>query len=295
MAVKVTYVVKESVNNLRRNILMTAAALLTVIISLALAGAALLFRGGVDNATTQFKGGFDISIFMKPDATQDQIDAVGRELKNMPELKKVEYVDHEAAYAEIKKLFQNDPATLSAFTAPEQAPTQWRIKPKDPEQIETIGVRFEKRAGVYDVSYAKAVKLILSVTSKIQLVILGIAAALLVSAVVLILNTIRMAIFARRREVAVMKLVGATNAFIRLPFMVEGMLQGIVGAVAGFGLVAAGTAWAQSSIRSSSFTLLKQMSVSSGQVVTTGIIMVIVGALAGAIGSALAVSRFLDV
>ena len=92
-----------------------------------------------------------------------------------------------------------------------------------------------------------------------------------------------------------MKLVGATNAFIRLPFMVEGMLQGIVGAVCGFGLVAAGTAWAQSSIRNSSFTLLKQMSVSSSQVFTTGIIMVIVGALAGAIGSALAVSRFLDV
>ena len=161
MAIKVTYVVKESVNNLRRNILMTAAALLTVIISLALAGAALLFRGGVDNATTQFKGGFDIAIFMNPNATQDQIDAVGRELKNMPELDKVEYVDHDAAYAEIKRLFQNDPATLSAFTGPEQAPTQWRVKPKDPEQIETIGERFSKRAGVFEVSYAKAVKLML--------------------------------------------------------------------------------------------------------------------------------------
>lgn len=294
MPIKLTYVIKESVNNLRRNILMTAAALLTVIISLALAGAALLFRAGVDNATTQFKGGFDISVIMKPEATKDQIDAIGRELKNMPELKKIEFRDQNATFADIKRLFRNDPATLSSYSGPQDAPTEWRIKPKNPEQIEAIGARFLKRAGVFDVAYARAVKLILSVTSKIQLVILCIAAALLVSAVVLILNTIRMAIFARRREVAVMKLVGATNTFIRLPFMVEGMLQGLVGAGLGFGLVALGTAWAQSSIRHSSVTLLKQMAVTSSQILSTGVVMLVVGALAGAIGSALAVSRFLD-
>lgn len=300
MAIKVTYIVKESVTNLRRNLLMTAAALLTVTISLALAGAALLFRGAVDNATTQFKGGFDITILMNPDATQEQIDAIGRELRSNPQIvnqgsKKPRFVPKEEAFKEIQKIFQNSPDTLAAFRGPQDAPPQWRFKPKDAEQLEAIGKRFEKRAGVFSVSYAKSVKLILRVTEKIQLVILGVAAALLLSAVILILNTIRMAIFARRREVAVMKLVGATNGFIRLPFMTEGMLQGLLGGLFGFGLVAAGTAWAQSAIRHGSVPLLKQMSVSSSQVIGTGVFMLIVGAAVGAIGSAIAVSRFLDV
>jgi len=296
MAISVGYVVKESVNNLRRNILMTAAALLTVVISLALAGGALLLRASVNNATTQFRGGFDITIFMQPKtATQEQIDAIGRELKAMPELKEIQFVDRTMAFKEIRVLFRNSPEMLESFPDESFAPVQWRIKPKDPNQIEQIGKRFRDRAGVYDVTYARSIKTILTVTRWIQNVILLIAAALLVSAVVLILNTIRMAIFSRRREVAVMKLVGATNAFIRLPFMVEGMLQGLLGAVVAFGLVAIGSVTAQSAIRSSSVSLLKNFSVSGGEVLGTGVVMLLVGAIVGGIGSAIAVSRFLDV
>jgi cell division transport system permease protein len=300
MAIKVSYVVKESVNNLRRNFLMTAAALLTVIISLALAGAALLFRSGVDNATILFKGGFEITVMMKADATQDQIDAVGRDLRTNPQILqkgkgKVTLISREDSFKEIKKFFQNDPVTSAAFATPADAPVQYRFKPVDAEQLEAIGKRFESRAGVDTVVYAKTVKLILSVAQKIQLVVLCIAAVLLVSAVILILNTIRMAISSRRREVAVMKLVGATNGFIRLPFMVEGMLQGLLGASIGFGLVAIGARWAQSAIRHGSIPLLKQVSVTSTQVIGTGIVMLAVGAIVGAVGSGLAVSRFLDV
>jgi cell division transport system permease protein len=299
VAIKVTYVIKESVGNLRRNLLMTAAALITVMISLALAGAALLFRSAVDNATTQFKGGFEVTVFMKNDATKEQIDAIGRELRSNPQIdqttKKPRFVDKAESFAEVKRFFRNDPETLAVFTSEDQVPTQWRFKPKDAEQIETIGNRFVKRQGVSKVAFAKSVKLILGVAKKMQLVILGVAFVLLFSAVILILNTIRMAIFARRREVAVMKLVGATNGFIRLPFMVEGMLQGLVGGLLAFGFVAAGTAWAQSAIRNGSVPLLRQMSVASSEILQTGFLMLIVGALVGAIGSAIAVSRFLDV
>jgi cell division transport system permease protein len=295
MAIKITYVVKESVNNLRRNLLMTLAALLTVIISLTLAGAALLFRNSVDNATQQFKGGFDLTIFMKTDATPDQISAVRRDLESSPDLTKIRFVTKEEAFEEIKSMFRNRPETLDSFRSAADAPAQFRVKPAKPELIEIIGKRYLKRAGVYSVSYAKAVDLMLKVAAKIQLVILCIAAALLLSAVVLILNTIRMAIYARRREVAVMKLVGATNSFIRLPFMIEGMLQGIFGAAIGFLFVWMGTAWAQAAIRNGGKSLLSQLSVSSGQIASTGIVMLVVGAAAGALGSALAVSRFLDV
>lgn len=292
---RIGYILRESFNNLRRNVLMTVASLLTVTLSLALAGAALLFRSSVNNATTQFRGGFEITVFMQPDASKEQVDAIGRELKSLPEVAKTRFVDKTAALAEIRRLNRNRPEILDAFPEEKFAPVQWRIKPVDAADIESIGKRFKKRAGVFDVSYARSINTILTVTGWIQNVILIVAGALLVSAVVLILNTIRMAIFSRRREVAVMKLVGATNGFIRLPFMVEGMLQGAIGALVSFGLLAAGTSAAQSAIRNSTVGLLKQFSVTGSEVLSTGILLVVVGTLVGAIGSALAVSRFLDV
>jgi cell division transport system permease protein len=295
MAIKVSYVAKESVNNLRRNLLMTLAALLTIVISLSLAGAALLFRRAVSNATVQFKKGFDVTVFMKPDATKAQVDAISRELNAMPELSKVEYVDKEESFKYVQRQFRNQPEFLAGIPTAADAPEQFRLRPKDADQIDTIGSRFSKRPGVYSVSYFKSVKRILSYANGVQVVILGVAAALMVSAIVLILNTIRMAIFARRREVAVMKLVGATNAFIRLPFMVEGMLQGLIGAAAGFGVLALATVFAQGRLRHGSVQLLKSLSVTTGELVGTGIAMLIVGAAVGAVGSALAVSRFLDV
>jgi cell division transport system permease protein len=112
-------------------------------------------------------------------------------------------------------------------------------------------------------------------------------------AALLIVNTIRMAIFSRRREVAVMKLVGATNWFIRVPFMMEGMIQGVAGAVVAFAIVYV--------LRDAVFGLVdkndlfKGLVATSPQVVGTGVLILIVGALVGAGGSAAAVSRFLDV
>ena len=292
---RIGYILRESFNNLRRNVLMTVASLLTVTLSLALAGAALLFRSSVNNATTQFRGGFEITVFMQAEATKAQVDAVGRELKSLPEVAKVRFVTKKESLADIQRLYRNRPEILDSFPDEKLAPEQWRIKPLDAADIESIGNRFKKRAGVFEVSYARSIKTILTVTGWIQNVILIVAGALLVSAVVLILNTIRMAIFSRRREVAVMKLVGATNGFIRLPFMVEGMLQGAIGALVSFGLLAAGTSAAQSAIRNSTVGLLKQFSVTGGEVLSTGILLVVVGTVVGAIGSALAVSRFLDV
>ncbi len=292
---RIGYILRESFNNLRRNVLMTVASLLTVTLSLALAGAALLFRSSVSNATTQFRGGFEITVFMQAEATKAQVDAVGRELKSLPEVAKVRFVTKKESLADIQRLYRNRPEILDSFPDEKLAPEQWRIKPLDAADIESIGNRFKKRAGVFEVSYARSIKTILTVTGWIQNVILIVAGALLVSAVVLILNTIRMAIFSRRREVAVMKLVGATNGFIRLPFMVEGMLQGAIGALVSFGLLAAGTSAAQSAIRNSTVGLLKQFSVTGGEVLSTGILLVVVGTVVGAIGSALAVSRFLDV
>ncbi|HEX4979236.1 MAG TPA: FtsX-like permease family protein, partial [Acidimicrobiales bacterium] len=173
-------------------------------------------------------------------------------------------------------------------------PPSFRVVPREPELVETIGEKFTSRPGVREVVYAKdTVDTIIRVTTLVQRAIFAVAAVLLLSAALLILNTIRMAIFARRREVAVMKLVGATNSFIRVPFMLEGMVQGLAGAATAFAVLAVSRGLIENAVEGN--TLVEQFAVTSSDVLGTGLFILFIGAVVGAVGSAVAVSRFLDV
>jgi cell division transport system permease protein len=293
MALRVDYVTRETANNLRRNLLMTSAAVLTVAVSLALVGGALLLRQGVQNATVQWRGGVELNIFLKPEATQAQTDAIQRQLDALPQVERIRYGSKACAFAEFKSLFANEPEFQDAVTA-DDLPPSFRVVPTSPELTEQVGRQFVDRPGVYKVKYAeKEIKTLLNVTKWAQRFILAIALILLLSASVLILNTIRMAIYSRRREVAVMKLVGATNWFIRIPFMFEGLVQGLFGAAVAFGFVVLGRNLLLDAIRNNE--LFKQFYVSSSEVLGTGVLMILVGVIVGAVGSAVAVNRFLDV
>jgi cell division transport system permease protein len=293
MSLKVDYLARETATNLRRNVFMTTAAIVVVAVSLALVGGALLLKQGVDKATIQWKGGVEGSIFMKSDAAPEEIDAVDRELRAMPEVKQVRFVTKQGAYSEFRKMFSNSPDMLETLNV-DQMPPSFRVVPRQAQQIDVIGNRFKDRPGVRDVVYAKdTVKALLSVTRYAQLLIWAVAVVLLGAASLLILNTIRMAIYARRREVAVMKLVGATNWFIRVPFMFEGLVQGALGALGAFGVVFVVRNFAQHAVRH--VELFHEFAVSTNEVIGTGIFLVVVGMIVGALGSAVAVSRFLDV
>ncbi len=297
MAVNVEYVARETMTNLRRNLSMASAALLTVAVSLTLVGGALLVKRGVDRATVQWKGNVELSIFMKPDASQLESEAVDRQLDAMPEVKSARYVSKPEAFEEFKQIFANEPDVRDSLTV-EQIPPSYRVVPKEAEQTKLIGERFQDTAGVFRVSYAKEeVDALVSVTNFLQIMLWAIAIVLLMAASLLILNTIRMAIFARRREVAVMKLVGATNWFIRVPFMLEGLLQGLAGAGIAYGVVWIGRDLIQNQVNSArnDIQLFKQFLVTSSDVVGTGVLLLVVGVVVGTVGSALAVSRFLDV
>jgi cell division transport system permease protein len=167
----------------------------------------------------------------------------------------------------------------------------------DPSQAPAVYQQFTGKPGVYGVKYpGQQIKTMQSVIHILQWVFLSVAVVLLLSASVLILNTIRMAIFARRREVSVMKLVGATNWFIRVPFMSEGLIQGFFGSA-----IAAGVVYViylfvnHASGGGTNSNLLTAMRMTGWEVVSTNIVVVIIGMAIGSIGSAIAIRRFLDV
>ena len=298
MALRLDYFAQETVANLRRNFSLTIASLLTVAVSLALVGAALLLRQGVDNATTRWQGGIEFIVFLQPDVTPDQADAVGRELKANPDVKDVKFVDKQQAYQEFKLLFRNSPELVDTVT-PDILPASWRVVPSntDPNVIEAIGRQFEKKAGVMSVVFAKdTVESVMKVTRLMQIGILGAAVVLLIAACLLIVNTIRTAMLSRRREIEVMKLVGASNWFIRVPFMLEGLVQGLLGAALACVAVRVLNSLVESRVtEGQSLAILQNFSVSTSEVNGTLLLLLLVGGLVGAIGSGVAVSSYLDV
>jgi len=298
MALNLDYVARETAHNLRRNFTLTIAALLTVVVSLTLVGISLLVRQATTNAAGRFKGEIELIVFMFPTAQQSQIDAVQASLKNNPEVKRATFVDKQQAYVEFKQLFKDDPAMLD-YTTPDILPTSFRVVPVNPDfqSISALKTVYGKQPGVKKVASADdTIKALQKVTTKINTGVLIAAGFLLISALMLIFNTIRTAMFARRREIEVMKLVGATNWFIRIPFILEGLIQGVIGGALAFGALGIYNRFLTTQLAGSdSIQFFTNFVVGTSDVINSGLVVLLLGAVVGAVASGLAVGRFLDV
>jgi cell division transport system permease protein len=165
-------------------------------------------------------------------AVKDSLDADKRSgaCAGREEVKSYRFFTKDDALKEFRKLFQDEPVLVENTTAA-ALPTSYRVVPCKPELTATIANEFKNVPGVKGINTpAKQVKALLNVTRWIRWAFFLLAGVLLASSLFLIVNTIRLATFARRREIEVMKLVGATNWFVRVPFLAEGMVQGLVGA-----------------------------------------------------------------
>ncbi|HEX4540331.1 MAG TPA: permease-like cell division protein FtsX [Acidimicrobiales bacterium] len=295
MGLSLDYVARETGTNLWRNRLMTVAAVLTVAVSLSLVGAALLLKQGVSTATVRWKGGVQLAVFMQPQVPPDQTQAVAQRLGSMTEVKRTTYCDQACSYREFRTMFANQPDLVNSATAADLPPS-FRVVARDANHVQEVGSAVRSFTGVRNVVYAKqSVDTLLRVTGIAQAVLFSVAVVLLAAAAVLILNAIRMAIFARRREVAVMKLVGATNWFIRVPYMLEGVIQGLAGAAVAVGVVAVVSFLLRYSVQHYDVTLFQSIVVSGRDLFLTEIAVLFMGAVVGAGGSALGVRRFLEV
>ena len=295
MPVSVDYVVRETASNLWRNRLMTIAAVLTVAVSLSLVGAALLLRQGSANATGTLERGTQVTVWMEPNANAQEIAAVKTELSQLNYVTQpCVYWNKARNFSEARRLLPSD---VFQATTEAEMPTSYWCTPIALTDAAQVVHTFSGTAGVLSVTEPQQTihneETVINVS---KWVCLAIAIVLIISAAVLILNTIRMAIFARRREVSVMKLVGATNWFIRVPFMSEGLLQGLIGS-----LLAAVVVYFvylfinhEGSGRTTS-NIFTAMHMSGSEVLLTNAVVVIVGMAIGSIGSAIAIRRFLDV
>ncbi len=300
MIARISYAFRETWASFKRNVTLTMAAVITSAVSLLLVGSTFLIQRAFDNLLTRWKGDVELIVYVRSDADVNQIQVIQDALNSQPaviDVSKLRYLDQAQSYAEAQKLFAGDPGTLRLLT-PENIPSQFKVVPisQDSNLIRELGEQFRSLAGVREVAYAQDVfDVVARVSQFIRIATTAMSIVLLVVAVGLIWNTIRTAMFARRREIEVMKLVGATNWFIRIPFMLEGLMQGLIGGVLScLGLWGLNTAWSNA-VADFNDTELAALVVTDGYMRFVMFILLGIGAIAGAVGSGIAATRFLDV
>jgi cell division transport system permease protein len=297
MALKLDYAVRETWTNLRRNVVISVASVLCVTVSLSLVGVALMARQGVERATQRWQDGVEFIVFISPDATGDQLDAVGSSLEENPLVERVSFFDQEQAYAEFSEMFADSPDMVETVT-PDILPPSFRVVPinADTASVEELVAQYEVQPGVIRVARStEAIAAIQALSNFLTVWGLAVAVVLLVVAVLIILTTIQLAIFTRRREIEVMRLVGASKTFIRVPFMAEGLVQGLVGALLAIGVLRIFQPVFENSLPSSDqLPLFGELTFSGVEMFGTYVLLGVVGAGIGTAAAAIAVSWFLD-
>jgi cell division transport system permease protein len=293
IGLRISYFVDEAVSNLRRNVLLTLAAVSTVSISLLLLGVVMVSGEVLTKMVSSWEGKVELNVFLRDEITPEQTKALEDSAKGMPEVDKVFYESKEQAFAEYKRMFKDSPA-ITENVDPNALPASFRIKLKDPNTAEAVSARLRGQPGVDEVQFGgEAMKRLLKFTGVVKTILVIAIVLTLSAAVLLIANTIRLGIYARRKEIGIMKLVGATNWFIRVPFMFEGVVQAALGAIVASALVYGGKVLGLDRIQK--VILFLPMTVGNGTVLKVFFTLLAVGVCIGAFGSTLALRRFLEV
>jgi cell division transport system permease protein len=284
-------VVSEALRSMGANISTSFAAATTVLIGMFLLGLLIALGTWVVSWSDHVKEQLQVKVFFVEDVTPKQVNAVGAFLRTDDRIKDYQFVSRTEALERMKKRYPE----LTANLPTNPLPDSYEITPKRAEEVKQLSttIRAQKFAGVERVKDGQQTsKRILQVARVIEVVFLVAVVVLLAASVLLIANTIRLSIFSRRREIEVMKLVGATNWFVRGPFMVEGLVCGLLGALAAVILLLIGKEVALPSILGH---IDSSDDVKALGFTVTALILLAVGLVVGALGSGLTLRRYLKV
>lgn len=244
---RATFVFQEIGIGLRRNLTMTVAVIVTVMISLALLGVGLLIRMQVDTMKGYWYDKVEVAVFLCNDdrtrpscsqgpVTDPQRTQIRDDLDGLPQVEKIYYESQDEAYQRWQEGAEDK--EYAGSVPPDAFNEAFRVKLRDPEEFEIVADAFDGRPGVFEVQDQREVLekffKVLNVFQNGAWLFAGLA---LVAAVLLVANTMRLAAFSRRRETGIMRLVGASNFYIQLPFLLEGAIAGLIGASLASGLM----------------------------------------------------------
>lgn len=288
------YYIKETFTSLKRNSLMSIASISTVALSILVLGMFLTMVLNVNNLASHLENQVQVTIYMENSASAEQLKQMEKVLRSTPGIVKVTPRTREQALADFKKRLGEQQKLLAALGEDNPFPASFEIQVDNPERIPQLVPQFQQMPGVETAKFGQEVvehlfqlTRVLRIGGVLLIILLAIATLFIIS------NTIRITVFARRREVNIMKYVGATDWFIRWPFLLEGMIMGFVGALIASVALYKGYNAIQAKIYGTLafFPMLPSWP-------TMGWLcggLVCVGTLIGALGSSISLRKFLDV
>ncbi|MFG3339332.1 permease-like cell division protein FtsX [Glycomyces sp. NPDC048151] len=233
------YVMSEVFLGLWRNISMTVAMIITMAVSLTMLGAGLLLYNQVDVIEEYYQTNLEVVVYLERDIDQAMTDQIGAELQDSDLVAEVQYESKEDAYKRFQETFEDTPDLVKSVDA-EVLPSAFRVKMVDIADAKELIGQFEGREGVYQVTNQREIlQQVFDILGGAQRLTLIVALVQGVAALMLVANTIQVAAYSRRREVAIMKLVGAPNWFVQAPFVLEAVFAGVIGSVFAFGTLIA--------------------------------------------------------
>ena len=289
--------IRDAFKSVIRNFSLSLASISCITITLIIVAIAIMASFNINNFTTEIEKDLTIVVLLDRDATEEDIKDVKTNIEKISNVEKITYISKD----EVKKEMQQESEVLDKVLdgySEGESPLKdtYQVKVKNIEQIKDTADRIKKINSVSVVRYGEGmVEKLVSAFDSVKKVTYGVVIALVVVTVFLIVNTIKLTISARRREIGIMRLVGASNFTIKTPFIVEGMILGLLGSIVPIIFTTYGYMAFYKHFDGYLFSKLIVLIKPEPFIYTTSLMVVIIGILVGMIGSASAVKKYLKI
>ncbi len=288
---------RDAFKSVFRNFSLSLASISCITITLIIVAVAIIASFNVQNFTKEIEKDLTIVVFMENDATEEEVLNAKNQLEKMKNIAKITFESKEKVKEEMSKESEVFDTVMSSWTD-EDTPLKdtFQIKVKNVEKIRNTANNIKRIKKVATVKYGEGmVDQLVSAFSSITKVTYGIVIALILVTVFLIINTIKLTIFSRKREISIMRLVGASNMTIKMPFIIEGMILGAIGSIVPILIATFGYLAFYNHFDGYLFSKLILLIQPEPFIYTTSIAIFIIGIIVGMIGSSTAVRKYLKV
>ncbi|WP_301859996.1 permease-like cell division protein FtsX [uncultured Megasphaera sp.] len=288
------YFVAEACQSFWRNSFMSVASIITVALSLFILGIFMTIVANLDHFAENLESQVEISIYLKDGLTTDQVMSVGKRLKALDDVNEITFTNKDEAMAKLKDRMKDQPGILSALDGKNPLPSSYEVTFTRPEAVKRTAAIVAEYPEVESTHYGQEIiEQLFQITTVIRWGGIALVVFLTLATLFIISNTIRLTVFARRKEIGIMKYVGATNWFIRWPFLLEGLILGFIGGIiADIALFQFYEVVVEAIHRSLAFLPLVSM---YPFIYHMSALLLIISMIIGAIGSTISLKRYMKV
>jgi cell division transport system permease protein len=291
------FFIREGFRNLKRNSTMSAAAITSVIAALLVIGIFFIIVINIDYAATKLESQIEMMVYLEDGLSDNIINTMETEIRSINGVKSVEFISKDVALKNLEKSWGENSYLLEGLEGDNPLPDAFLITLSDPSNASAVALSVSSISNIEKVVYGKEeLAKLLNATYVMRISSAVIILILLFISIFIIANTIKLTVYARRREIGIMKFVGATDWFVRMPFIVEGIIVGIIGAVSATAILGAGYYYCSDLIKNQMIGFMSISLIPFKQIISSMVVLlIIVGVVIGAVGSLISVRRFIKV